>query len=139
MTTWPIAALATVAALLLALPAAAQIGTPGTGPLYPGGPRQGLGPPSITDSVPDIRLHAPGGGIPGAGPPIDYGGRNSVPSYGRPQPLAQPGLAPRREVGLGRRCRTQRNVCALPRSVTVGTACSCRTARSARVRGHVVR
>lgn len=55
---------------ILASPAGAQIGTPGNAPLTPDGPRRGLGPPSIGDSVPDLRLRAPGNGIPGAGPPI---------------------------------------------------------------------
>ena len=69
-----IAATAALLAALMPLPASAQFdATPGNGPLYPGGPRQGLGPPSIFDNQPDIRLHAPGaGGIPGAGRPVVF-------------------------------------------------------------------
>ncbi|PZN95152.1 MAG: hypothetical protein DCF30_19315 [Hyphomicrobiales bacterium] len=66
-------AFALISTLLPTLAGAQGVGTPGTGPLVPGGERQGLGPPSITDSVPDIRLRSDGGGIPGAGPPIEYG------------------------------------------------------------------
>lgn len=83
------AILGLAAALLLAGPASAQsVGTPGTGPLTPGGPRQGLGPPSLSDSVPDLRLHSDGGGIPGAGAPINGGG------YRFAQPPARTGLRP---------------------------------------------
>jgi len=116
---------------LAAVPAAAQIGTPGTGPLVPGGPRQGLGPPSLSDSVPDIRLHAPGGGIPGAGPPIDAGSSwRGSPSN---RPSAQRFIA-REE---GRHCRTPRRVCVLAEPVAVGTGCSCRSPGGGRVRGRV--
>lgn len=69
------------AGLLMVDIAQAQIGTPGNAPMTPGGPRQGLGPPSITDHVPDMRLRAPGNGIPGAGPPIGGGvAGQAVPS-----------------------------------------------------------
>ena len=69
-----------VLTLLQALPALAQIGTPGNAPLTPDGPRRGLGPPSITDHVPDIRLRSEGNGIPGAGPPIVPGRRVDGPA-----------------------------------------------------------
>jgi len=126
---------ATVSLLLQPVPAAAQLyGTPGTGPLTPDGPRRGLGPPSLTDNVPDIRLHAPGGGIPGAGPPIDYGGSaGRVPFLGGPTGLRQePAQAD------GRRCRTPQRICILTTAAPVGTGCSCRLPQRARARGHVV-
>lgn len=139
MGTWSTATMMSVAALLLALPAAAQgIGTPGNGPLYPGGPRQGLGPPSITDSVPDLRLHSEAGGIPGAGPPIDYGGSNTR-SYGYPQRLRDPGVGAAYETRRGRHCQTARRVCVLTSAAPVGTGCSCRTPNAGRARGSVVR
>jgi len=119
--------------LASASPAVAQIGTPGTGPLVPGGPRQGLGPPSLSDSVPDIRLHAPGGGIPGAGPPIDSGAgswRGSSPGVG---PRTIDGYRTRAE---GRHCRTPQRVCYLAAPSRLGSNCSCRTANG-RVRGRV--
>jgi hypothetical protein len=90
--------------LVSALPAGAQIGTPGSGPLTPGGPRQGLGPPSITDSVPDLRLHSSGGGIPGAGPAVDLGARQQMrqPRYGIPE---------RKALRAARRCDPPRRGC----------------------------
>jgi hypothetical protein len=105
------------------------VGTPGTGPLVPGGPRQGLGPPSLNDSVPDLRLRAPGSGIPGAGPPIDYGRPPSSGASGsslgvRPLPQA-----------VGRSCETPRTTCRLGRTALIGQPCSCR----GRGRGVVVR
>lgn len=118
--------------LAMASPAAAQIGTPSTGPLVPGGPRQGLGPPSLSDSVPDIRLHAPGGGIPGAGPPIDGGVRSWQPSP-RVGPQTVEGYRTRAE---GRHCRTPQRVCYLAAPARLGNNCSCRTANG-RVRGRV--
>src|SRR6476661_4397852 len=75
-----LAALGVAVLLVSATHTEAQIGTPGNGPLYPGGPRQGLGPPSITDAVPDMRLRAPGNGIPGAGPPMSTIGREPPPA-----------------------------------------------------------
>jgi hypothetical protein len=105
------------------------VGTPGTGPLVPGGPRQGLGPPSLSDSVPDLRLRAPGGGIPGAGPPIDYGRPPSSGASGY-------GLGSRpRAQAVGRFCETPRTTCRLGRTALLGQPCSCR----GRGRGVVVR
>jgi hypothetical protein len=133
-----ILALALLAALLPALPAAAQIGTPGNAPLAPGGPRQGLGPPSITDHVPDIRLRSDGGGIPGAGPPIDYGARPTSPPAG---PLYVPryGAAERRPPrATGRHCETPRRSCALASRAFLGAACTCRLPGKSRARGYVV-
>lgn len=105
------------------------VGTPGTGPLVPGGPRQGLGPPSLSDSVPDLRLRAPGGGIPGAGPPIDYGRPPSSGASGY-------GLGSRpRAQAVGRFCETPRTTCRLGRTSLLGQPCSCRS----RGRGVVVR
>ncbi|MET3892369.1 hypothetical protein ABIE41_003445 [Bosea sp. OAE506] len=96
------------------------VGTPGTGPLVPGGPRQGLGPPSLSDSVPDLRLRAPGGGIPGAGPPIDYGRPPSSGASGY-------GLGSRpRAQAVGRFCETPRTTCRLGRTALLGQPCSCR-------------
>lgn len=105
------------------------VGTPGTGPLVPGGPRQGLGPPSLSDSVPDLRLRAPGGGIPGAGPPIDYGRPPSSGASGY-------GLGSRPHAqAVGRFCETPRTTCRLGRTALLGQPCSCR----GRGRGVVVR
>lgn len=126
-------------ALLLAAPAGAQfIGTPGSGPLTPDGPRRGLGPPSITDNVPDLRLHGDRGGMPGAGPPLNGGA-------GRTQPLGSSGFGvgygavDRRPIRMaGRSCSTPRRSCVLIRPAPVGTACSCRLPSKARARGHVV-
>lgn len=138
--TWMMPALA---ALLLVNPALAQIGTPGNAPLTPGGPSQGLGPPSIFDNQPDIRLHAPGaGGIPGAGPPVDYGGtpraapRSSNPIY-MPRYGAVHDPSPRRAIVAY--CRTPRRTCAAPSRVRAGAACFCRLPSGARQRGRVVR
>lgn len=138
--TWAMTALA---ALLLAHPAFAQIGTPGNAPLTPGGPRQGLGPPSIFDHTPDIRLHAPGaGGIPGAGPPVDYGGtprgapRSQNPIY-MPRYGAADDPTPRRAVAAY--CKTPRRACAAPSRLRPGAVCSCRLPNGARQRGRVVR
>ncbi len=112
-----------------ALVLAQGVGTPGTGPLVPGGPRQGLGPPSLSDSVPDLRLRSSGGGIPGAGPPIDYG---RPPSSG----TSGDGLGSRPRVqAVGRFCETPRTTCRLGRTALLGQPCSCR----GRGRGVVVR
>ncbi len=128
-------ALAMIASLCLPLEVAAQIGTPGNGPLVPGGPRQGLGPPSITDSVPDIRLRQDGGGIPGAGPPVD--GRPGVaPSYGQAAPGARNLYRARRV--LARQCVTPRSTCRLARPVAIGDDCSCRGRGRAALRGYGV-
>lgn len=133
--------LLSVLTLLVAGPALAQmVGTPSTGPLFPGGPRQGIGPPSITDSVPDIRLRQDGGGIPGAGPPIDYGVRS------RPgQSFGNPGMGARAARGMpaymraaGRHCETPRSTCVLAKAASLGAVCSCRVrGKAARVRGTV--
>lgn len=137
---WMISALA---ALLLVQPALAQIGTPGNAPLSPGGPRQGLGPPSIFDSTPDIRLHAPGaGGIPGAGPPVDYGGTpRSAPRSANPIHMPRYGAV---EDPVLRRtivafCRTPRRTCAAPVRARAGAACFCRLPNGTRSRGRVIR
>lgn len=138
--TWTMPALA---ALLLVNPALAQIGTPGNAPLIPGGPSQGLGPPSIFDNQPDIRLHAPGaGGIPGAGPPVDYGGtprgaprsQNPIhmPRYGAVDDASPRGA-------LVAYCRTPRRACAAPSRARAGAACFCRLPSGARQRGRVAR
>lgn len=143
MTTYCKWTLAALAGLLLVHPALAQIGTPGNAPLAPGGPRQGLGPPSIFDHQPDIRLHAPGsGGIPGAGPPVDYGGtprgapraRNPVymPRYG-----AVDDPSPRNAIAAT--CRTVRRICAAPSRAAAGARCFCRLPNGTRLRGRVAR
>ncbi len=105
------------------------VDTPGTGPLVPGGPRQGLGPPSLSDSVPDLRLRSSGGGIPGAGPPIDYGRPPSLGASG-----SSPGVRTRLQA-VGRFCETSRTTCRLGRTALLGQPCSCR----GRGRGVVVR
>jgi hypothetical protein len=137
---WTMVALA---ALLFVHPALAQIGTPGHAPLTPGGPRQGLGPPSIFDHTPDIRLHAPGaGGLPGAGPPVDYGGtprgapRSQNPIY-MPRYGAADDPSPRSVIAAV--CRTPRRACAAPSRARSGAVCSCRLPNGARLRGRVVR
>lgn len=132
-----IAATAALLAVLASLPASAQFdATPGNAPLYPGGPRQGLGPPSITDHVPDIRLHSSQGGIPGAGPAIGSGANNL-----RPYEPSSPRLYRRtdRTSGLGRHCRTAARQCALARPASLGDDCSCRTSRGGRRQGYVIR
>lgn len=127
---------------LLVPPALAQIGTPGNAPLTPGGPRQGLGPPSIFDHTPDIRLHAPGpGGLPGAGPPVDYGGTpRSAPPASNPIYMPRYGAVDdpplRRAVAY---CRTSRRACAAPARLRAGAICACRLPNGARLRGRVVR
>ena len=132
-----------LAAWLLAQPALAQIGTPGNAPLTPGGPRQGLGPPSIFDHTPDIRLHAPGaGGIPGAGPPVDYGGTpRGAPRSQNPITMPRYGAvddpSPRRAIVAY--CRTPRRVCAAPSRARAGAVCSCRSPNGTRLRGRVAR
>lgn len=138
--TWAMPALALS---LLAPPAFAQIGSPGNAPLTPDGPRQGLGPPSIFDHQPDIRLHAPGpGGLPGAGPPVDYGGtprsapRSSNPIY-MPRYGAVDDPSPRRAIVTY--CETPRRACAASARLRTGAVCSCRLPNGARLRGRVVR
>ncbi len=114
------AALALFALLGPSLAWGQGVGTPGTGPLVPGGPRQGLGPPSLSDSVPDLRLRSDGGGIPGAGPPIDDG---RPPSSG----VSGYGLgSPPRVQAVGRFCETPRTTCRLGRTALLGQPCSCR-------------
>ena len=134
----PLSAL--IAAHLFVLPAAAQVGIPGSGPLTPDGPRRGLGPPSITDSVPDLRLQ-PSGGVPSYTPP-SYGGG----SYSRTPdraPLARRGRVVvdedvRRVRASGRHCRTATRSC-LIRPAALGTSCTCRLPNAKRLRGSVVR
>jgi hypothetical protein len=131
-----VAVAATLPLLLQPWPAAAQLyGTPGTGPLTPDGPRRGLGPPSLSDNVPDIRLHAPGGGIPGAGPPIDYGSGSAgrVPFLGGPVGLGEDPVQ-----RAGRHCRTPQRICILATAAPVGSGCSCRLPQRPRARGQVV-
>jgi hypothetical protein len=131
------AATAVLLTMMASSPASAQFdATPGNGPLYPGGPRQGLGPPSITDNVPDIRLHSSQGGIPGAGPPVG----TSSPRFYEPS-ASSPTLYRRaeRRSGLGRRCRTPARQCTLARPAVIGDDCSCRTPRGERRPGFVVR
>ncbi len=122
-------------ALLFASSADAQFGgTPGNGPLTPGGPRQGLGPPSITDNVPDLRLRSDGGGIPGAGPPVDYGVGQRA--YGR---APTPGEARRGTYAtIGWHCQTPRRVCVLTNAAPLEAGCSCLTPGKIRTRGYVV-
>lgn len=125
-------ACAFAAGILLALPAIAQVGIPGSGPLTPDGPRRGLGPPSLSDNVPDLRLQQPGtGGGSGYSPAPVYrgGGYQASPSRALPQ-------QPRRRTG--KRCETPNRVCSMTRSAYLGTDCSCRSSRG-RVRGTVVR
>lgn len=135
----PILVWAILLALMSSSSAYAQIGTPGNGPLTPGGPRQGLGPPSITDNVPDLRLRSSGGGIPGAGAPVTGGG------YGRPQPmgrsgLAAPGAYDNRPAGVRVRvCRTSRRTCTIETSARPGARCSCRLPSGGRARGSLIR
>ena len=134
-----VAAMAALLAMLISLPATAQFdATPGNGPLYPGGPRQGLGPPSITDNVPDLRLRSSQGGIPGAGAPVGAGAGG--PRFYEPS-APSPKLYRRAErtSGLGRHCRTQARQCVLPRPAALGDDCSCRTSRNGRRQGFVVR
>ena len=122
------------------LAGAQSVGTPGTGPLVPGGPRQGLGSPSLTDSVPDLRLRSSGGGIPGAGPPIGSGMSNAVPIYGDQGSGAGMGAGVGRSSrqARGRHCETPRSTCVLPRAASLGAACSCRgRGNGQRVRGSV--
>jgi len=134
-----IAATAALLAALMPLPASAQFdATPGTGPLYPGGPRQGLGPPSITDNVPDLRLHSSQGGIPGAGPPVGAGA-NSPRFYEPSRSSGQYYRRAERTSGLGRHCRTSARLCALARPASLGDDCSCRTSKGVRRQGVVVR
>ncbi|RXT52407.1 hypothetical protein B6S44_16630 [Bosea sp. Tri-44] len=142
MTSWKQTMVA-LAALLFVHPALAQIGTPGNAPLTPGGPRQGLGPPSIFDHTPDIRLHAPGaGGLPGAGPPVDYGGtprtapRSQNPIY---MPRYGPVDDPSPRGVLVAYCKTPRRTCAAPSRAIAGARCFCRLPNGARLRGRVVR
>lgn len=130
--------LSLMAALFAALPADAQlVGTPGNGPLTPDGPRRGLGPPSISDNVPDLRLRSDGGGIPGAGPPVDHG-RRDIGAYGRPRSLGSFGIGTSQSPQLGRRCRSERRVCVLVSPAPAGTGCSCRLPTGGRGRGQVV-
>ena len=127
------AAMAFAAGLLLSLPAVAQVGIPGSGPLTPDGPRRGLGPPSLSDSVPDLRLQTPGSGASGGGynpaPIYQGGGYQRSPSRGLSQ-------EPRRRTG--RHCETPRRVGALGRCAYRGSDCSCRSSKW-RARGTVVR
>lgn len=132
------AATAALLVMMASLPASAQFdATPGNGPLYPGGPRQGLGPPSITDNQPDLRLRSSQGGIPGAGPPVGAGAPSPrfyepSPSSGRSYRRAE------RTSGLGRHCRTPSRQCTLARPAALGDDCSCRTSKGRR-QGFVVR
>jgi len=132
-----IAATAALLAALTPLPASAQYdATPGNAPLYPGGPRQGLGPPSITDNVPDLRLHSSQGGIPGAGPPV---GANS-PRFYEPSPsTGRYDRRAERTSRLGRHCRTSARLCTLARPASLGDDCSCRASKGGRRQGFVVR
>lgn len=125
---------------LATMPAGAQsIGTPGNGPLVPGGARQGLGPPSLTDSVPDIRLRQDGGGIPGAGAPIDYGRPGVAPTYGQPAVGARSPAGLYRSRQVARHCQTPRRTCRLSRAVPLGSPCSCGPRGRASIRGYAVR
>lgn len=125
----PVLALAAIL-MTLASPAFAQVGTPGNGPLTPGGPRSGLGPPSLSDSVPDLRLHSDAGGIPGAGPPID---RGSARAPGETVFRSDRGGRER----YGRRCETPVTVCTLARPAPIGSACGCRLRGGRRLGGSV--
>ncbi|KRE09802.1 hypothetical protein ASE63_04580 [Bosea sp. Root381] len=80
-------------------------------------------------------MHAPGGGIPGAGPPIDYGGGSAgrVPFLGGPAGFRQESVQ-----ADGRHCRTPQRICVLATTAPVGTGCSCRLPQRARARGQVV-
>lgn len=125
-------ALAFAAGVLFSLPAVAQVGIPGSGPLTPDGPRRGLGPPSLSDNVPDLRLQQPGiggGGVHSPGPIYQGGGYQASPSRAFSQ-------QPRRRTG--KRCETPRRVCSLARSAYLGSDCSCRSSKG-RVRGSVIR
>lgn len=136
-----IAILSLMPALLLAAPTAAQFGgTPGNAPLTPDGPRRGLGPPSITDHVPDLRLHSDQFSIPGAGPPLDGRG-----SWRPAPPSGRVGLGHRFDPGeattapgAGRSCSTPQRICTLVSPAPVGTGCSCRLPAGKRARGFVV-
>ncbi|CAN7484700.1 hypothetical protein [Bosea sp. LjRoot237] len=135
---WTMAALAV---FLFVHPALAQIGTPGNAPLAPGGPRQGLGPPSIFDHQPDLRLHAPGaGGLPGAGPPVDYGGTpRTAPRSQNPIYMPRYGAADDPRNAVLAYCKTPRRACAAPSRALAGARCFCRLPNGARLRGRVVR
>jgi hypothetical protein len=131
---------ALIAAHLLALPANAQVGIPGSGPLTPDGPRRGLGPPSITDNVPDLRLQ-PSGPVPSYTPPSYRGG--GYPSASGRAPLVRQGRIGldndvRRVRAVGRHCRTPKRIC-LIRPAALETSCSCRLSNASRIRGRVVR
>lgn len=132
------AATAALLVMLTSLPASAQFdATPGNGPLYPGGPRQGLGPPSITDNQPDLRLRSSQGGIPGAGPPVGAGAPS--PLFYEPSPSSVRSYRrAERTSGLGRHCRTPARQCTLARPAALGDDCSCRTSKGRR-QGFVVR
>lgn len=143
-----LAVLMLLAAIGLASPAGAQVGVPGNGPLTPDGPRRGLGPPSLSDNVPDLRLQG-GSTAPMASPPIyGGGGYGIVPSL----PQRAPRSAARRRIEsypelddsdaagvTGRRCRTPARICVLSSPAPVATPCSCRVARGKRARGATVR
>jgi len=132
-----IAAMAAVLGVLMSLPASAQFdAAPGNGPLVPGGPRQGLGPPSITDNVPDIRLHSSQGGIPGAGPAVGSGANR--PGFYEPSSTRLYRRADRTS-GFGRHCRTYSRQCTLARPAALGDGCSCRVPKGGRRHGYVVR
>lgn len=128
MTCRPLAAATFALVALLATPAAAQLSpVPNDGPLYPGGPRRGIGPPSLSDNVPDLRLRP--GGPPGLGQaPIQggggYGGSLSqgaarfMPDYG-PADTDAPD-------DMGRHCRTPARLCLLINPAPLDSGCSCR-------------
>ena len=132
-----IAAAAALLAVVVSVPASAQFdATPGNATLYPGGPRQGLGPPSITDHVPDLRLHSSQGGIPGAGPAIGSGANHLRPYEPSPTRLYR---RPDRVSASGRHCRTPARQCTLARPAALGDDCSCRLSKGGRRQGYVVR
>jgi hypothetical protein len=141
MTRRPIAALSFALAALLALPAAAQLSpVPNDGPLYPGGPRRGIGPPSLSDNVPDLRLRP--GGPPGLGQaPIQGGGGYGGPlSPGAARFMPEVGTqAPRSRGESGRHCRTAARLCVLTNPAPLGAGCSCRLPAGGRARGSVSR
>lgn len=131
------AALALVSALCLALPAFAQVGIPGSGPLTPDGPRRGIGPPSITDSVPDLRLQPSGGSSTYTPPGVQGSGYQRVYG-GSPAPRGR-ATTVRTARQLGRHCQTPRRVCAIGKARALESSCQCRLSNAKRVSGFVVR
>jgi hypothetical protein len=105
------------------------VGTPGTGPLVPGGPRQGLGHPRCR-----IRCRISAFDRVAAESPAPA--RRSIMEGLHPWARAVPAPAFRTRLqAVGRFCETSRTTCRLGRTALLGQPCSCR----GRGRGVVVR